>query len=50
MHPILGHRGRLLLYLSLWLPAGFGLGYLLRQGSDLGWSKALLLALPLALS
>lgn len=48
MHPILGHRGRLLLYLSLWLPAGAGLAYLLRQGQDLGWAKALLLGVPLA--
>lgn len=50
MHPILGHRGRLLLYLALWLPAGFGLAYLLRQGSDLAWGKTLLLALPLAVA
>jgi len=49
MHPILGFHGRLLLYLSLWLPAGVGLAYLLRQGSDLGWAKACLLAMPLAL-
>lgn len=49
MHPILGHRGRLLLYLVLWLPAGAGLAFLLRQGQDLGWTKALLLGMPLAL-
>ena len=49
MHPILGHHGRLLLYLFMWLPAGVGLAFLLRQGEDLVWTKALLLALPLAL-
>lgn len=49
MHPILGHHGRLLLYLALWLPAGIGLAFLLRQGNELGWPQALLLGMPLAL-
>ncbi len=49
MHPILGYRGRLLLYLALWLPAGAGLAFLLRQGTELSWGRALLLGVPLAL-
>jgi serine phosphatase RsbU (regulator of sigma subunit) len=48
MHPILGHRGRLLLYLALWLPVGGALGYLLRQDADLSWTKAMMLGVPLA--
>lgn len=49
MHPILGHHGRLLLYLSLWLPGGGAIAYLLRQDADLSWAKALLLGMPLAI-
>lgn len=50
MHPILGRRGRLLLYLAMWLPAGIGLAYLLRPPEgDLSWPQALLLGVPLTL-
>ncbi len=48
MHPILGQRGRLLLYLVAWLPVGLLLAVLLRQVGGAAWPVALALGLPLA--
>jgi len=49
MHPILVRKSRLVLYLLLWVPLGIALGSLLLQTTDLTWTEALALALPLAL-
>lgn len=49
MHPILGHGGRLLVYLAVWLPGGLLLAAVIAlMGDDVGWGVALALALPLA--
>ncbi len=58
MHPILGHRGRLALYLTAWLPVGALLAVLVAlvvphpgggQTEPVRWAAAVALALPLAL-
>ena len=58
MHPILGHRGRLALYLTAWLPIGALLAVLValvvlqpggQQTRPVQWAAAAALALPLAL-
>ena len=48
MHPILERRGRVALYLALWLLIGGLLAALLVGQGGLGWTAALLVALPLA--
>jgi two-component system sensor histidine kinase AlgZ len=48
MHPLLATKGRIALYLLVWLPIGVLLGYLLAVQSKLGWMEAGALALPLA--
>ncbi len=57
MHPILGHKGRLVLYLTAWLPVGALLAVLVAlvgrhpEGEQeyVRWTAAAALALPLAL-
>ena len=48
MHPVLERRGRVVLYLALWLLIGGVLAALLAGQGGLGWDAALLVALPLA--
>ncbi len=48
MHPILGHRGRLAIYLGAWLPFALLLAVLTWQVGAVGWPLALALAVPLA--
>ncbi len=48
MHPILGHRGRLMVYLAAWLPFGLLLTVLVQQVGGVAWLLALVLAFPLA--
>jgi len=48
MHLLLGRSGRLALYVGLWSLVGAVLALLLVGQTGLGWSGALLLALPLA--
>ncbi len=47
MHPILGHRGRLILYLAAWLPGGLLLAAVVAQVGDVAWHEAVALAFPL---
>ncbi len=49
MHPILGPRGRLLIYLAVWLPLGVFLAAIVASVGELGALEALVLAVPLAL-
>jgi len=49
MHPLLANRGRIILYLVLWLPLAGLLGYLLSVTGQLPWLEAESLALPLCL-
>ncbi len=49
MHPILGHKGRLALYLTAWLPVGGLLAVLAALAVEVQWAAAAALALPLAL-
>lgn len=49
MHPILGPRGRLLIYLAVWLPLGGVLAAILATVGELDATESLLLAVPLAL-
>jgi len=49
MHPLLATKGRIALYLLIWLPLGALLGYLLAMQGKLTWAEAGSLALPLAL-
>lgn len=49
MHPILGPRGRLLIYLGVWLPLGGVLAAILASVGGLHAVEALLFAVPLAL-
>ncbi len=49
MHPILGHRGRLVLYLATWLPVGGLLAVLVAVAGPVELPAALALAVPLAL-
>ena len=49
MHPILGHGGRLPVYLAVWLPGSLVLAAVIAlMGEDVGWAVALALALPLS--
>ena len=48
MHPILARRGRLGLYLGLWVVVGVLLAGLLAGEGGLGWRVAAVVALPLA--
>ena len=48
MHPILGHGGRLLLYLVAWIPLGLLLAAVIAGGGS-DWATALALAMPLGL-
>lgn len=48
MHPILGHGGRLLIYLIAWIPLGLLLAAVIAGGGS-DWPTALALALPLGL-
>ena len=47
MHPILGHRTRLLGYLALFVPVGLLLAAVVRQ-NDVRWPVALAIAVPMA--
>ncbi|MEM1205004.1 MAG: PP2C family protein-serine/threonine phosphatase [Acidobacteriota bacterium] len=49
MHPILGHRGRLLIYLLPWLVAGLALTWLMVATAEVRVTVAAALAVPLAL-
>ena len=49
MHPILGHRRALALYLGLWLPVGLLLAGTFWLAHPGGWAASLAVALPLAL-
>ncbi len=49
MHPILGDRRRLGLYLLAWIFAGSGLGLLLQTWFGMPWVAALLFGVPLGL-
>ena len=49
MHPILGHRGRLLIYLATWLPVGLLLSVLIAFQGQVWWLAAAALAMPLAI-
>lgn len=49
MHPILGHRGRLLLYLATWLPVGGLLSALVALLVQVPRPLAVALAMPLAI-
>jgi len=48
MHPILGHRGRLILYLAAWLPGGLLLTAVVALVGEVAWFEALALAFPLS--
>src|SRR5713101_583863 len=47
MHPILGQLRRLALYLFAWIPLACILTYLLASLGGLGWTRAVVLAIPL---
>lgn len=48
MHPILARRRRVALYLGLWILVGLLFAALLAGQGDIGWTVALMAALPLA--
>ncbi|MCP4656645.1 MAG: SpoIIE family protein phosphatase [bacterium] len=48
MHPILGHGGRLILYLAAWLPGGLLLATVAALVGDVAWYEAVALAFPLS--
>ena len=50
MHPILARPGRLGAYAAVWLPLGVLLAALLALQGALGWSDALLVAVPLSVA
>jgi hypothetical protein len=50
MHPILGERGKLGLYLAAWVPVGAVLAGLLGLSGRMPWPEAWALALPLSLA
>jgi two-component system, LytTR family, sensor histidine kinase AlgZ len=50
MHPILARPGRLAAYIAIWLPLGVLLAALLALQGVLGWTQAVVVALPLAVS
>lgn len=50
MHPILARPGRLAAYIAIWVPLGVLLAALLALQGALGWSDALLVAVPLSIA
>ena len=50
MHPILARPGRLAAYIAIWLPLGVLLAALLALQGALGWSQAVVVAVPLSVS
>src|SRR5256885_3124260 len=50
MHPILARPGRLAAYIAIWLPLGVLLAALLALQGVLGWTQAVVVALPLSVS
>jgi two-component system sensor histidine kinase AlgZ len=50
MHPILARRGRLAAYIAIWIPLGVLLAALLALQGALGWSDALLVAVPMSIA
>src|ERR1041384_1858069 len=50
MHPILARPWRLAGYLAIWIPLGVLLAALLALQGALGWTDALLAALPLSIA
>src|SRR5436190_14130532 len=50
MHPILARPGRLAAYIGIWLPLGVLLAALLALQGVLGWTDALIVAVPLSVS
>jgi two-component system, LytTR family, sensor histidine kinase AlgZ len=49
VHPILANRERLFLYLAAWLPMGLLLSAILARGSEMSWTEAVAVALPMCL-
>ncbi|HEY6390976.1 MAG TPA: hypothetical protein VIX89_06850 [Bryobacteraceae bacterium] len=49
MHPLLATKGRIALYLLIWLPLSALLGYLLAMQGRVTWIEAVSLAVPLGL-
>jgi len=50
MHPILAHPSRLAVYLAIWIPLGILLAALLALQGALGWTDALIAAVPLSVA
>jgi LytS/YehU family sensor histidine kinase len=50
MHPILARPGRLAAYIAIWIPLGILLAALLALQGALGWSDALLVAVPMSVA
>src|SRR4029453_14917769 len=50
MHPILAHPWRLAVYLAIWIPLGALLAALLAVQGALGWTDAILAAVPLSVA
>src|SRR5438067_250786 len=50
MHPILARPWRLAAYIAIWIPLGVLLAALLAMQGALGWSDALLVAVPLSIA
>src|SRR5262245_45002778 len=50
MHPILAHPWRLAVYIAIWIPLGVLLAALLALQGALGWTDALLVAVPLSVA
>src|SRR3954470_16342396 len=50
MHPILARPGRIALYLAIWFPLGLLLAALLALQGALGWTDAVLVAVPSAIA
>src|SRR3954463_10544506 len=50
MHPILARPWRLAVYVAIWIPLGVLLAALLALQGALGWSDALLVAVPLSVA
>jgi hypothetical protein len=50
MHPILARPGRLAAYIAIWVPLGMLLAALLALQGVLGWTEAVVVAIPLSIS
>jgi LytS/YehU family sensor histidine kinase len=50
MHPILAHPWRLAVYVAIWIPLGVLLAALLALQGALGWTDALIAAIPLSVA